>query len=276
MVFIKRIVLCLFLLAIKNIAFSQCNYVAGNTCSTAPVICDLNCLDGFRGSLFPESTVTQYLPEQPPLLCWDGSTGFGTPTNLSWFAFIAGCDTAIISVTPSNCIKGDGIQLGLFDDCDFMNTTIGPDLDVNEFIACNTDTPYPGPVLISATNLNPGQTYYFFVDGNNGDICDYTVNVIAACQADTLPNPKNFAGKTDTLETCPGTRFELKPVDFDYDIEYYNIEKQFEEIKSLQYSEIDMNILKNIQKHLKKLRSELDIFDEQSERDAMFTNGEDE
>lgn len=64
--------------------------------------------------------------------------------------------------------------------------------------------------------------------------------------------------------------------DEDYDFEYYNIEKQFEEIKSLQYSEIDMNILKNIQKHLKKLRSELDIFDEQSERDAMFTNGEDE
>jgi hypothetical protein len=64
--------------------------------------------------------------------------------------------------------------------------------------------------------------------------------------------------------------------DGDYDIDYYNIEKQFEEIKSLQYSEIDMNILKNIQKHLKKLRSELDLFDEQSERDAMFTNGEDE
>ena len=64
--------------------------------------------------------------------------------------------------------------------------------------------------------------------------------------------------------------------DEDYDIEYYNIEKQFEEIKSLQYSEIDMNILKNIQKHLKKLRSELDVFDEQSERDAMFPNGEDE
>lgn len=221
MVFIKRIVLCLCLIAIKNIAFSQCDYKAGNTCSTAPVICDLNCLNGFQGSLFPEADVAQYLPEQPPLLCWNGTSGFGTPTNLSWFAFIAGSNAATISVTPSACVQGDGIQLGLFDDCDFSNTTIGPNLDANEFIACNTTAPYPGPVVISTTNLKPGHTYYFFVDGNNGDVCNYTVNVIAADQSGELPNPPGFIGKNDSLETCPGTKFELQPDNFNYDIEYY-------------------------------------------------------
>src|SRR6218665_3757815 len=104
--------------------YSQCNYTAGNTCDSAPVICDLNCLDGFKATLFPEANVAQYIPMQPPLLCWDGSTGYGSPTNMSWFAFIAGSSFATISITPTSCQKGDGIQVGLFDDCDFSDADL--------------------------------------------------------------------------------------------------------------------------------------------------------
>lgn len=62
----------------------------------------------------------------------------------------------------------------------------------------------------------------------------------------------------------------------DYNEQFFNLENQFEQIRSFQYNEFDMNILVKIQKRIKNLRNELDIYDEDGERNAMFPNGEDE
>ena len=62
----------------------------------------------------------------------------------------------------------------------------------------------------------------------------------------------------------------------DYNEQFFNLENQFEQIKSFQYNEFDNNILINIRKRIQNLRSELDIYDEEGERNAMFPNGEDE
>ena len=64
--------------------------------------------------------------------------------------------------------------------------------------------------------------------------------------------------------------------DEDYNEQFFNLENQYEQIQSFQYNEFDMNILVNIRKRIKNLRNELDIYDEDGERKAMFPNGEDE
>ena len=62
----------------------------------------------------------------------------------------------------------------------------------------------------------------------------------------------------------------------DYNEQFFSLENQFEEIRSFQYNEFDNNILINIQKRIKNLRNQLDVYDEDGEREAMFPNGEDE
>lgn len=62
----------------------------------------------------------------------------------------------------------------------------------------------------------------------------------------------------------------------DYDELFFSIENQFEQIRDFEYNEFDTNLLANIRKRIKNLRNELDVFDENAERDAMFPNGEDE
>ena len=61
-----------------------------------------------------------------------------------------------------------------------------------------------------------------------------------------------------------------------FDDEFYGIERQYEEIRHFQYNEFDTNVLKNLGKRIKRIREDLDVYDEQGERDAMFPNGEDE
>ena len=61
-----------------------------------------------------------------------------------------------------------------------------------------------------------------------------------------------------------------------FDEEFYKIENQFEEIRGFQFSEIENNILKNIQKRLNVIKNDLDLYDAEGERSAMFPNGEDE
>ncbi|HBD25821.1 hypothetical protein [Flavobacterium sp.] len=62
----------------------------------------------------------------------------------------------------------------------------------------------------------------------------------------------------------------------DYNEQFFSLENQFEEIRSFQYNEFDNNILINIQKRIKNLRNELDVYDADGEREAMFPNGEED
>ena len=78
-----------------------------------------------------------------------------------------------LEVGLENCSTGQGVQIGIYDDCNWENCVVwtgGCD---------NTGGDY------SAT-FKAGQTYYMFVDGCNGDDCDYTV-VLEDLEAVGLP-----------------------------------------------------------------------------------------
>lgn len=125
-------------------------------CADACVICDI---DGFTGN--NNSSITG---EAPP--------GFCTiiKHHLQWIAFVAGTPNLTLEVTPTNCVTGMGLEIGIYKSLDCMNYQLVSN--------CNTDVyeNIPG----SFTNTEPlevGQYYYFVMDGNDGDVCDYTIKV---------------------------------------------------------------------------------------------------
>jgi gliding motility-associated-like protein len=182
---------------------------AGLFCETAPIICSIDCLDGFTATL-PDTLI---MP-QPDPLC-DG----GVPNNVSWFAFVAGSNTVDLSIIPSNCTtisQTIGIQAGVYEGCNFDNSFI-----------CMTDgclDLVAETINISSNQFQIGQVYYLFVDGCGGSVCDYEVVVNSAEQAFAMPelttisNDLNINLEEDSL--CLGTTISFTLDDFDLDVAF--------------------------------------------------------
>ena len=185
------ILTCILLLCESN--FAQCNGQnippPGLTCSEAPVLCQVECLDGFTGVL-PDTLI---MP-QPESLC-----NGGIPNNMSWFAFVAGSDSISLTITPANCtevitvndstgvvIVSQGIQVGIYSSCAFGEDGIE--------VACALDGSND-PVDIGASTFVIGETYYLFVDGHNGSVCDYSVEVNFGEQAFEMPEITSFSNQ---------------------------------------------------------------------------------
>lgn len=119
-------------------------------CEQACISCNFN---GFSGTTigFPGGVV--------PDFC-------GTVENMQWLGFIAGSGNATFTVTPNNCINGDGLQIALYSDCS------APPL------SCNKGKKDGGTIPVSvAAPLTPGSNYFLLVDGYAGDFCEFTITV---------------------------------------------------------------------------------------------------
>jgi hypothetical protein len=120
------------------------------SCADACVVCEFN---GYTGSTagFPSGVV--------PTFC-------GTVENVQWIGFIAGAANATFTITPTNCLNGDGVQVALYADC------LGAPL------ACDIGEMGGGSVPASIEQaLVPGYNYFLLIDGYAGDWCDFTVTV---------------------------------------------------------------------------------------------------
>lgn len=204
---------------VENVICDGCNsadLTAGLLCEEAPIICSIDCLDGFTSTLPDE-----LLMPQPEPLC-EG----GIPNNVSWFAFVAGSNTIDLSIIPTNCdtIFNDagtapqtiGIQAGVYEDCSFDNSFI-----------CQTDgclDLIAETINISSNQFVIGQIYYLFVDGCGGSVCDYEVVVNSAQQAfemdeiTTISNDLDIDLDQDTL--CLGTEITFTLDSFDLDVDF--------------------------------------------------------
>jgi gliding motility-associated-like protein len=185
----------------------------------APIICSLECLDGFTATM-----PSAILPDQPEFLCGNS----GTPNNLSWFAFVAGDTLIDITITPTNCVTGSvfsgnpgdnliGIQSGIYSSCGFTEEDI---------VTCYWDcyAAQGDPVNLVSNEFVPGEVYYLFVDGCGGSVCDYTVTVNTAMQAFEVPeitnisNEYNFDLENDTI--CQGAEVAFMLDSLDLDINF--------------------------------------------------------
>ena len=209
----------------------------------APIICSLECLDGFTATM--PSTL---LPDQPEFLCGNS----GTPNNLSWFAFVAGDTLIDITITPTNCVTGSvfsgnpgdnliGIQSGIYSSCGFTE---------DDIVTCYWDcyAAQGDPVNLTSDQFVPGEVYYLFVDGCGGSVCDYTVSVNTAMQAfevpeiTTISNEYNFDLDNDTI--CQGAEVAFMLDSLDLDINYsWSINPPTSEYPTGMHPVTDTNII---------------------------------
>ncbi len=148
------------------------------TCVEACIICDI---DGFKGR--HESAVPG---EAPP--------GFCTVVvhNGQWIAFIAGTPNLTLELFVSNCLLGNGLEVGIYASTDCSNFDL-----VSE---CRGGfSPVPDGGSRTFTNNVPlvvGQYYYLVMDGNFGDNCDWEIAVLeGSTLVDPLLNSGTISGE---------------------------------------------------------------------------------
>lgn len=192
------------LLLVSEIAYSQ--LMSSDTCIHAPVICDIKIdLDNFVGRT---GALPNTIPDVDEICPGVG----GTIENISWFAFVAGSDSIEIEIIPFNCTQPNsnttlrGIQAGIVTNC-----------NLSQPITCFSTQIYDArPIRIGAKDFVIGQTYYFWVDGQAGSICDYRLKIITGDQAFPLPKITQApyfltgGGSQDFDTVCLG--YEMFPI----------------------------------------------------------------
>lgn len=142
----------------------------------APLICNLNGYCGSTASYYGEDTPFNLFGGgncgDPVGSGFDGIFG-GTIENNSWLAFQADATTATFNFNVSGggaCLAGIQAAVYAFDasTSTFIlkspcNLTDGSGLGI-------------GASTLTASALTIGSTYYIMMDGNAGDVCDYTVS----------------------------------------------------------------------------------------------------
>lgn len=98
---------------------------------------------------------------QPPALC---GTGNFVPNNMVWYSFVASSESLSVSLDVSNCAMGLGMQLGIYSSCDW-----------DDCVAFTPNCTITGEEFEASFII--GQTYYLFLDGCNGDACDYVLRI---------------------------------------------------------------------------------------------------
>ena len=130
-----------------------------------------NCLDAGSSCLGINGlsgNTSGFLPDTLPKSC-------GLLQNDQWISFMAADSFGIITVSPSACFNGDGVQITLYNTC------------TGDYIACNGGGAGSGttPVSISA-NFVIGQHYILVIDGYSADVCNFQITTTpAGLSADT-------------------------------------------------------------------------------------------
>ena len=193
---------------------------ASVSCETAPIICDLNCLDGF-GARMPNFLSSS--DSLRKILC--PSLG-GQPSNMSWFAFVAGSTTIELEVLLDNCIPGVqvdlGVQSAIYSTCAI---DINGNVSQNNVLDCYAPTTANvNDFVLSSDQFIIGQVYYFFIDGYAGTICDYEINVLQGSQPFELDDLQSLV-TTDSIPPdtiCLGYKnYSLRPISQRLNIDYF-------------------------------------------------------
>jgi hypothetical protein len=119
-------------------------------CADACNYCDFNGMT---------STTVGYTGQTPPGWC-------GAIENEQWLGFTASCNSVTFIATPTNCVDGNGLEMGVYESC------TGTPLACSGGI-CQGLT----PVFVTVGTI-PGQQYLLCIDGWAGDQCDFTITVV--------------------------------------------------------------------------------------------------
>lgn len=170
---------------------------AGNTCATATPICNLNGYCGNTSASYTANTWNQSCGFLGLSNC--GLTGVfcGSIENNSFLSFTASATSISFDVWVNSSTMGYGIQILIFSasgGCSGTVTQYGP--------CYNPGTVQPGPVNITATGLTIGNSYYIMIDGNAGDVVNYTIGANTGISIPVSVTPA-------TTSICPGQTIAL-------------------------------------------------------------------
>ena len=171
----------LLVLGINHQLISQtCNTpeAPGLTCSSAPVLCNL---DGYCST-----TPSSNPGGDPGPFC-------GFIENAHWLKFVAGSSNISIEVSPSNCINGLQGQIFFTTNCQ-QYTSVSNCFNQNGI----------ADFTLNATGLTIGETYTILIDGKGGDVCDYEFSVLSG-----MTQVPAFAEAGDNAFLCPAEAIVL-------------------------------------------------------------------
>ncbi len=138
---------------------AQCTICEDSACFTCN---NDDYVGGLSGTLPDCGVVCPVQAGQPNPLCGIQ----GVPNNMQWFQFIATENCLEVEIEVSNCQDDFGLQAGIYESCDDVDCiTFSPD--------CATGD----DVFMSSCDFVLGQRYFLWLDGCNGDVCDYTITI---------------------------------------------------------------------------------------------------
>jgi len=147
--------MCLFT-ALSDRLIAQCTPPMSEYCDEVSVLCSLDEVNGYA------CQNNSSVPSPCAPLCSQGGVGH----NTSWWGFVSQGGNVTITLTIGGCTTSQGLQYGIWGDC-----------NCSEEIACRSiPCVPPGSVEVINANLKACKTYYLWVDGCSGDICDFTLN----------------------------------------------------------------------------------------------------
>ena len=152
-------------------------------CADACIICDI---DGFTGI-----NNDGIQGQAPPGFCTNNVH------HMQWIGFIAGSTNLTLSVSVFNCQGNSGLEVGIY-----------KSLDCQTFqLVSNCDGDIPPNTTQNFTNTVPltiGQYYYFVMDGNNNDVCNYTIHVLSGTtEVMPLENSGSIIGPETVCSSTP-------------------------------------------------------------------------
>ena len=173
------VLVILFLVA--NLHAQTCQPAPAGTddCQSAPL---LSCnLDGYVG------TSGGYTPGPPP------DDFCGLVENNQYLRFVADESPVILQIIPSNCTTAKGLQAALYTTSNCIDFS-------RETVCASFGNVQPLNVIVDFAVI--GQEYYLMIDGFEGDVCDFTINVVSGI----IPDVEAVA---DNAEICLGNQIQL-------------------------------------------------------------------
>ncbi len=129
------------------------------------IYCDFDEFGNVEGTL-PFHNFTGNQPSG--ILCDDGDE----VQNITWYGFVALEGEYDIVINTTNCNPNtatfSGAEIGIYSNCSFNEQSK---------LYCEKGTEVENQARIPSSLLIPGQTYFLYIDGYGGSVCDYSIEV---------------------------------------------------------------------------------------------------
>lgn len=170
---------------------AQCTPPHSHNCddASALILCGLTALNGLSCS----NTSTNPSPCTP--VCSQGGVG----DNTSWWAFTTNGGSASITLSVGTCANSQGLEFGIWGNCSCGD----------EIVCRSNPCTLPGTSNTVSFNTVACKRYYFWVDGCNADVCDFTITTTGGAPP-TLSSLGKINNESDLIiDVCENACFRF-------------------------------------------------------------------